>query len=77
MWCPPGQAIKLMNGINGNHGTWQGARVSHMDSSEQIADTIKSYMEAQQTETLKEKFAEALEETEPIINEQAMEVMMS
>lgn len=67
-WCPPGQAIKLMNGINGNHGTWQGARVSHMDSPEQIADAIKSYMEVQQAETLTE--------AEPILNEQATEVMM-
>lgn len=67
-WCPPGQAIKMMNGINGNHGTWQGARVSHMDSPEQIADAVKSCMEAQQAETLAD--------AESVFNEQTIEVTM-
>ncbi len=76
MWCPPGQAIKLMNGINGNHGTWQGARVSHMDSSEKIADAVKNYIETRQAETLKEKVADTIEEAKLTINEQATGIMI-
>ncbi len=47
-WCPPGQAVKLMNGINGNHGTWQGMKVYSTEPPEQIANTIADYaLEAQ------------------------------
>lgn len=42
-WCPPGQAIKLMNGINGNNGTWQGARVYHTEAPELLAAEISEH----------------------------------
>ncbi len=42
-WCPPGQAVKLMNGINGNHGTWQGMKVYSSASALQIAETVSEY----------------------------------
>ncbi len=42
-WCPPGQAVKLMNGINGNHGTWQGMKVYSSASAQQIAETVSAY----------------------------------
>lgn len=35
-WCPPGRAIKLMNGINGNFGTWQGESISADDPTDEI-----------------------------------------
>lgn len=41
-WCPPGRAIKLMNDINGNFGTWRGARVSMHQSPTEIANTLCS-----------------------------------
>lgn len=39
-WCPPGRAVKLMNGINGNFGTWQGAKLDYRDPPEELADSI-------------------------------------
>lgn len=42
-WCPPGQAVKLMNGINGNHGTWQGMKVYSTASAQQIAEVVSEY----------------------------------
>lgn len=36
-WCPPGRAVKLMNGINGSFGTWQGKKISMHDSPEVIS----------------------------------------
>lgn len=47
-WCPPGQAIKLMNGINGNNGTWQGARVYHTDAPELLAAEISEHALSQE-----------------------------
>lgn len=58
-WCPPGQAIKCMNGINGTNGTWQGARVFHTDAPEQIAEEIADY--ALQQQTLQETAAQEAE----------------
>lgn len=55
-WCPPGQAVKLMNGINGNHGTWQGIRVNYMDPPKQIVSDLVGLMTQQNSleETLPE-----------------------
>lgn len=39
-WCPPGQGIKCLNGINGTHGTWQGAKISASDTPQQIVEQI-------------------------------------
>ncbi len=36
-----GIGVKCMNGINGNHGTWQGNKVLANADSRQIADTIR------------------------------------
>lgn len=41
-WEPPARGIKLMNGINGTHGTWQGSRISFERSPEDMAATIHS-----------------------------------
>ena len=39
-WCPPGSAMKLMNGINGNFKTWQGNRVSVEQPAMKIAEKL-------------------------------------
>lgn len=39
-WCPPGQAVKLMNGINGNFGTWKWDQVQHTDCPDKIASEL-------------------------------------
>lgn len=39
-WCPPGSAVKLMNGINGNFRTWQGNRVSADQPAMKIAEKL-------------------------------------
>lgn len=39
-WCPPGVGIKLLNGINDTHKTWQGDRVSRLQSADSIAEQI-------------------------------------
>lgn len=39
-WCPPGSAVKLMNGINGNFKTWQGNRVSMDMAPAKIAEKL-------------------------------------
>lgn len=39
-WCPPGRAVKLMNEINGNFGTWQGKKISMHDTPEVISVTL-------------------------------------
>lgn len=39
-WCPPGSAIKLMNGINGNFRTWQGNRVSMDQPAMKISEKL-------------------------------------
>lgn len=58
-WCPPGQAVKLMNGINGNHGTWQGMKVYSTAPAQQIAETVSEYALSG------EQFAHGFESTEP------------
>lgn len=40
-WCPPGRAIKLMNDINGNFGTWKGERISYREDPITIANHIQ------------------------------------
>lgn len=37
-----GQGIKLMNGVNGNKGTWQGRKVSRFQASDALAEEIVS-----------------------------------
>jgi len=39
-WCPPGVGIKLLNGINDTHKTWQGERVLRFQPAEKIAEAI-------------------------------------
>lgn len=43
-WCPPGVGIKLMNGINGTHGTWDKERVDFQLKPQIIASIICTYM---------------------------------
>lgn len=57
-WCPPGQAVKLMNGINGNHGTWRGMKVYSTASAQQIAEAVSEYALSG------EQFAQGFESTE-------------
>ena len=40
-WQPPGIGIKLMNGINGNFGTWQGNKLTIDRSAEDLVMCIK------------------------------------
>ncbi len=39
-----GTGIKLMNGLNGTHGSWKGPAVSRFDSPKEIADGILSFV---------------------------------
>lgn len=41
-WEPPARGIKLMNGINGTHGTWQGSKISFARKPEEMAELIYS-----------------------------------
>ncbi|MCX4257723.1 MAG: hypothetical protein OSJ54_12475 [Oscillospiraceae bacterium] len=41
-WEPPARGIKLLNGINGNNGTWGKDCVSYLNSSEILSDKICS-----------------------------------
>lgn len=43
-WDPPSHAIKLLNGINGTHGTWQSDRVSIERSARSLALAIEGNM---------------------------------
>lgn len=45
LWEPPGKGIKLLNGINNTHKTWQGARVRYKDNPDHIAAELKNMME--------------------------------
>lgn len=62
-WCPPGQAVKLMNGINGNHGTWQGMKVYSTEPPEQIANTIADYALGEAQQFAEQNSANMLEQT--------------
>lgn len=41
-WEPPARGIKLLNGINGNNGTWNKDSVSFLNSGEMLSDKICS-----------------------------------
>lgn len=41
-WEPPAIGIKLMNGINGNHGTWTKAKVSFDKDPAELSQDIKN-----------------------------------
>ncbi len=41
-WEPPAKGIKLMNGINGNFGTWKNESLSFERSSEDLALCVKN-----------------------------------
>lgn len=41
-WEPPAKGIKLLNGINGNNGTWDKNCVSYLNGSEALSDKICS-----------------------------------
>lgn len=43
-WEPPARGIKLMNGINGNYGTWKNERLSFERSSDDLAACIRNIM---------------------------------
>jgi 5'(3')-deoxyribonucleotidase len=44
-WDPPARGIKLMNGINGNYGTWIKDKVDFDTPPDVLADNITSIME--------------------------------
>lgn len=44
-WEPPARGIKILNGINGNHGTWQSERISYERPAEEIEKLIVRTME--------------------------------
>lgn len=48
LWCPPGQGIKLLNGINHTKGTWQGDSVSFERSGKELAEIIINRIKAPQ-----------------------------
>lgn len=39
-WEPPAKGIKILNGINGNHGTWQSERISYERPTGEIEELI-------------------------------------
>lgn len=41
-WEPPARGIKLLNGINGNNGTWDKDSVSYLNNSEVLSEKICS-----------------------------------
>lgn len=41
-WEPPARGIKVLNGINGTHGTWQGSKISFERNPEEMASLIYS-----------------------------------
>lgn len=47
LWEPPAKGIKVMNGINGTHGTWQGHRVDCQQSPEELARDVVGTMYGQ------------------------------
>lgn len=42
LWEPPARGIKLLNGINGNNGTWDKDCVSYLNNGEILSDKICS-----------------------------------
>lgn len=42
LWEPPARGIKLLNGINGNNGTWSKDSVSYLNNGETLSDKICS-----------------------------------
>ncbi len=44
-WEPPAKAVKLLNGVNGQHGTWQKAAVSYDLPPQDIATNLLKIME--------------------------------
>ena len=47
-WEPPAKGIKLLNGTNHTHGTWQGQCISHEASPSEIADSIVAIMQGRE-----------------------------
>jgi hypothetical protein len=43
-WDPPARGVKLMNGINGNYGTWDKERVFLSSCSDEIVRSLKQLM---------------------------------
>jgi len=43
-WEPPARGIKLMNGINGNYGTWKSDSLSFERSADDLATCIRNIM---------------------------------
>lgn len=41
-WEPPARGIKLLNGINGNNGTWDKDSISFLNSSDVLVEKIRS-----------------------------------
>ena len=68
-WEPPARGIKLLNGINGNNGTWDKDSVSFLNSSEALSekicaiinDDIRIKEQRPQTLTDSEKFNEKVD----------------
>lgn len=47
LWEPPAKGIKLLNGINDTHGSWQGHRIDFKQSPEELAQNIVGTMYGQ------------------------------
>jgi len=45
LWQPPAKGIKLLNGINHSHGTWQDDRISYKKTSNNITNDIINIMQ--------------------------------
>lgn len=77
-WCPPGRAVKLMNDINGNFGTWRGARISMHEPPKIIADKLceAAGLELHRQNDYKVIKSQAVEQTSSMVfigyNENAM-----
>jgi len=56
LWHPPGQGIKLLNGINHSRGTWEHDRVRFDKSPKELVQNILAVMHGQQVMDEKPQF---------------------
>lgn len=67
-WDPPARGLKLLNGINGTHGTWTGNKIAFNKSPEELAGKIIKYAKTDVLES------DNLSETENISMDRLIEI---
>lgn len=67
-WEPPARGLKLLNGINGTHGTWTGGKIAFNNSSEELVNKITQFVRTGIIES------DELSETENISMERLEEI---